>query len=70
MLTPDVLKSYLREMPRGHVFDLRYDLFATVFPPGAGDRAAWDALEVLAEACDIEVKDFADEQRIELIKRG
>ncbi len=69
MLTPDVLKSYLREMPRGHIFDLRYDLFSAVFPPGASDRAAWAALKALADACDIVVKDFADEQRIELIKR-
>jgi hypothetical protein len=28
MLPRDVLKSYLREMPRGHIFDLTYKLFA------------------------------------------
>jgi hypothetical protein len=70
MLTPDVLKSYLLEMPPGHIFELRYDLFAAVFPPGAGDRAAWAALKALAEVCDFVVKDVAAERRIELIKRG
>ena len=70
MLTPDVLKRYLLEMPPGHIFELRYDLFATVFPPGASDRAAWAALEALAEACGFVVKDIADERRIELIKQG
>jgi len=34
MLPRDVLKSYLREMPRGHIFDLTYKLFADMFPPG------------------------------------
>ena len=70
MLTPDILKSYLLEMPRGHIFELRYDLFATVFPPGSSDRAAWAALEALAAACGFVVKDVADERRIEMIKRG
>ncbi len=56
-------------MPRGHIFDLPYDLFATVFPPGAPDPAAWAQLKSLADACDFVVKDVADERRVELIKR-
>jgi len=70
MLTPDVLKSYLLEMPRGNIFVMRYDLFAMVFPPGAGDRAACAALRSLAASCNFEVKDVAAERRIELIKGG
>jgi hypothetical protein len=68
LLTPDVLKRYLRDMPRGHVFDLPYDLFAAVFPPGVADKKAWRQLRVLAKGCGFEVRDFAAEQRIELVK--
>ena len=68
-LTPDVLKSYLREMPRGHIFDLSYELFAALFPPGASNRKPWGRLRALAAECDFELRDFAAEQRIELAKR-
>ena len=50
MLTRAVLKSYLLDMPRGHIFDLTYRLFADVFPPGAPDASAREPLHALAGA--------------------
>ena len=47
-LTRAVLKSYLLDMPRGHIFDLTYRLFADVFPPGAPDASAREPLHALA----------------------
>jgi hypothetical protein len=41
MPTLDILKSSLLDMPRGHIFDLTYNLFADVFPlAGEPDAAA------------------------------
>jgi hypothetical protein len=69
MLTTDALKSYLLEMPSGHIFDLPYDLFAIVFPPGEPDPGSRENLRILAEACHCDIKSIPAEQRIELIKR-
>jgi hypothetical protein len=69
MLPRHVLKSYLFDMPGGHIFDLPYDLFAKVFPPGHADQAARESLMTLAEEAGCDVKIVADEERIELIKR-
>jgi hypothetical protein len=69
MLPSDVLKSYLKDMPGGHIFDLPYDLFAAVFPPGHTDKGARESLTKLAEECQCDVKTIPDERRIELIKR-
>jgi hypothetical protein len=69
MLPRDVLKSYLLDMPSGHIFDLPYDLFANVFPPGHTDKGARESLKKLAEECLCDIKTISDEERIELIKR-
>ena len=69
MLTRDVLKSYLLEMPKGHIFDMPYALFASVFPPGSADRTSWQQLKELADECGFQLHDFSNEQRIELVKR-
>jgi hypothetical protein len=69
MLTEDVLKSYLRDMPRGHIFDMPYSQFAQVFPPGEPDAAARDKLRLLADECDCDLASIADEQRYELTRR-
>jgi len=68
MLTEDVLKSYLRDMPRGHIFDLPYSQFAQLFPPGEPDAAARDKLRRLAQECDCDLGHIADEERYELTK--
>jgi hypothetical protein len=70
MLTRDVLKSYLLKMPRGHIFDLTYKLFADVFPPGERDAAAREKLRVLAEECDCDVVNSETESRFELTRRA
>ena len=69
MLTETVLKSYLMEMPSGHIFDLTYAQFAQVFPPGEPDAGARAKLRVLAEACACDLAHMADEERYELIRR-
>jgi hypothetical protein len=69
MLTRDVLKSYLLEMPRGHIFDLTYKLFADVFPPGEPDAAARETLRVLAEECGCGLVNNKAEDRYELTRR-
>jgi hypothetical protein len=69
MLTRDVLQSYLRGMPRGHIFDLTYKLFADLFPPGEPDASARAQLRLLAEACDCDVVDNRAEGRFELTRR-
>jgi len=51
MLTHDVLKSYLLDMPRGHIFDLTFPLFADVFPPGGHDMIARQQLRAFADEC-------------------
>jgi hypothetical protein len=70
MLTRDILKSYLLEMPRGHIFDLTYKLFADVFPPGEPDLAAREKLRVLAEECGCDVVSSTAEGRYELTRRA
>jgi hypothetical protein len=69
MLTEAVLKSYLMEMPSGHIFDLTYIQFAQIFPPGEPDVVARAKLRALAEACACDLVNVADEERYELIKR-
>ena len=69
MLTEAVLKSYLMEMPPGHIFDLPYAQFAQVFPPGEPDVGARAKLHALAEACACGLANVADEERYELIRR-
>jgi len=69
MLTRDVLKSYLAEMPRGHIFDLTYALFADAFPPGEPDPIARAALQAFARECGCELKNNVLEARYELIRR-
>ena len=51
MLTRAVLKSYLLDMPRGHIFDLTYQLFADAFPPGGQDANARQQLRAFADEC-------------------
>lgn len=69
MLTEDVLKSYLQDMPRGHIFDLPYGQFAELFPPGEPDAAARAKLRLLAEECACDLAHVASERRYELIRR-
>jgi hypothetical protein len=69
MLTRAVLKSFLLDMPCGHIFDLTYPLFTDVFPPGRPDPAARDKLRVLAEECDCDLADNEAEGRFELTRR-
>ncbi len=69
MLTRAVLKSYLLDMPRGHIFDLTYKLFADVFPPGEPDASARQKLHALAEECGFDVANNAAEGRFELTRR-
>lgn len=69
MLTADVLKSYLNEMPRGHIFDLPYGQFAQLFPPGEPDAVAREKLRLLAEECDCDLANVTDEERYELTRR-
>jgi hypothetical protein len=66
MLPRDVLKGYLLEMPRGHIFDLTYKLFADVFPPGEPDASSRAQLRLLAEECDCDVVNNRAEGRFEL----
>ena len=69
MLTEAVLKSYLLDMPSGHIFDLTYELFAGMCPPGEGDPAARARLEVLAMECNCDVAENKAEHRFELTRR-
>jgi hypothetical protein len=69
MLNQDVLKSYLLEMPSGHIFDLTYDLFAQAFPPGRSDAAACAKLEAFAAECNCGLVDNKTEHRYELTRR-
>jgi hypothetical protein len=64
-----VLKSYLRDMPVGHVFDLTYGQMADLFPPGEADPAAREKLRVLAEESGCDLVFNADEGRAELTRR-
>ena len=69
MLPEAVLKSYLLEMPSGHIFDLTYALFADVFPPGYPDAASRVKLDGLAADCNCDLRDNKAEGRFELIRR-
>ena len=69
MLTEAVLKSYLLEMPSGHIFDLTYELFAGMYPPGTIDKASRAKLEALARECNCDVVENAAENRFELTRR-
>lgn len=69
MLTEDVLKGYLMDMPRGHIFDLPYSQFAQLYPPGEPDAPARDRLRQLADACGCDLVQVADEKCYEFIRR-
>ena len=69
MLTRAVLKDYLLDMPRGHIFDLTYALFADVFPPGEPDVAAREKLRVLAAECNCDLDNNETDGRFELKRR-
>jgi hypothetical protein len=69
MLTSAVLKSYLSEMPRGHIFDLSYAQFAGVFSPGEPDAAARAKRRAFAEECDCDFVNNQSEGRFELKRR-
>jgi hypothetical protein len=69
MLTKEVLRSYLLDMPSGHIFDLTYRLFADVFPPGEPDEGARAALRQFAQECGCDVRNDVSEDRYELIRR-
>jgi hypothetical protein len=69
MLTEAVLKSYLLEMPSGHIFDLTYALFAGMYPPGEGNAVSRAKLDALAAACNCDVIDNKVEARFELTRR-
>jgi hypothetical protein len=69
MLTEPVLKSYLLEMPSGHIFDLTYQQFAAMFPPGETSVDARAKLDALAAECNCKVIDNKAEGRFELTRR-
>ena len=69
MLTEAVLKSYLLEMPSGHIFDLTYELFSKMFPPGETGADARAKLEMLAAECNCKVINNKAEARFELTRR-
>jgi hypothetical protein len=69
MLIPAILKSYLLDMPGGHIFDLTYPLFADVFPPGEPDAAAREQLCAFAEECGCDAVNNQAEGRWELTRR-
>ncbi len=69
VLTADALKSYLLDMPSGHIFDLNYGQFAEIYPPGEGDPIARAALQKFAEQCGCDLKNNILEGRYELTRR-
>lgn len=68
-LTRDVLKSYLGEIPAGHIFDLPYAQFADLFPPGEPDPFSRAALRAFANECGCDLVQIVAEERFELRKR-
>lgn len=68
-LTQDVLASYLAEMPAGHIFDLPYEQFAGLYPPGEPDPFARAALRAFANGCGCDLVQIVAEARYELRKR-
>lgn len=69
MLTAEVLRSYLLEMPKGHIFDLSYAQFAEIYPPGEPDAVARAALRQFAESCSCDLAHNAADDRYELTRR-
>jgi hypothetical protein len=69
MLTEAVLKSYLLDMPSGHIFDLTYEQFAGMFPPGETGPDARAKLDALAAECNCKVVNNKAEGRFELTRR-
>jgi len=69
VLTTDVLRSYLLEMPRGHIFDLSYAQFGEIFPPGEPDAGTRTALGRFAQSCGCDLAHNAAEGRYELRRR-
>jgi len=69
MLTEAVLKSYLLDMPSGHIFDLTYEQFAGMFPLGETNAAACAKLDALAAECNCKVINNKAEGRFELTRR-
>jgi hypothetical protein len=69
-LTQDVLASYLAEMPPGHIFDLPYEQFGGLFPPGEPDPFARGALRAFADRCGCDLVQIVAEERYELRKRA
>jgi hypothetical protein len=61
MVTREILKSYLREMPRGHIFELTHTQFSGVFPPGEPDNGSRESLRLLAEECGCDIKNEVSE---------
>ena len=70
MLTRNVLKSYLAEMPSGHIFDLTYAMFADAFPPGEPDPFSRAALQAFAKECNCDLKNNVLGGRYELTRRA
>jgi hypothetical protein len=68
-MTAEVLRSYLIEMPRGHIFDLSYAQFAEIFPPGEPDGFSRAALREFAEGCGCDLTHNATDGRYELTRR-
>ena len=69
MLTEAVLKSYLLDMPSGHIFDLTYEQFAGMYPAGEPTADARAKLDALAAECDCKVINNKAEGRFELTRR-
>jgi hypothetical protein len=69
VLTAEVLRSYLLEMPKGHIFDLSYAQFAEIYPPGESDAVARAALRQFAESCGCDLEHNAANGRYELTRR-
>jgi hypothetical protein len=69
MLTEAVLKSYLLEMPSGHIVDRTFALFAGMYPPGETNADARAKLDALAAECNCTVIDNKAEGRFELTRR-
>lgn len=68
-LNRDVLASYLAEMPAGHIFDLPYEQFASLYPPGEPDPFSCAALRAFANDCGCDLVQIVAEGRYELRKR-
>lgn len=69
MLTAEVLRSYLLDMPKGHIFDLSYAQFAEIYPPGEPDAVARTALRQFAESCGCGLLHNVADGRYELMRR-